>query len=228
MLVTRYFGLLHVPRTGGLFLNDICAKHLPEEWILENPVGDWHVPYTEVAPRVGDIPLLCFVRNPWDWYVSFYHYNRAEMQRRPDSWAWKALFDEGTSSFKDTVMRVLWPGRLEPPPGRGPRWYRDFSESDLDLYSGQHEIVAGRAIEEGRADVGRFERLTQDFLDFLDRHGVPIEESFREVVRNAPPSNVSARGPYQDYYDDELRELIRERASRLIENFNYSFERDSR
>jgi hypothetical protein len=227
MLVTRYFGLLHVPRTGGLFLNDICSKHLPTEWILENPAGEWHVPYSEVAPRLGDLPLLCFVRNPWDWYVSFYHYNRVEMGRRPESWAWKALFDEGDSNFKQTVTRVLWPGRLEPPKGRGPHWYRDLNNSTLDLYSSLHEVVAGRAIEEGRADVGRFERLKQDFLDFLDRHEVPVEEEFKELVRRAPPTNVSARGRYQDYYDDELRDLIGVRVSRLIEDFNYSFEPDS-
>ena len=226
MLLTKHFGLLHVPRTGGRFLNEICEKHLPEEWMPENP--GWHVPYTEIAPRLGDIPLLCFVRNPWDWYVSFYHYNRKEMGRRPESWAWKALFDEGKSDFKQTVTRVLWSGRLEEPSGPGPRWYREFNASDLDLYSWWHQLVAGQAIEEGRADVGRFESLTQDFLAFLDRHDIPVGEAFKQLVSTAAPTNVSARGRYEDYYDDELRELVGSRVSRLIEDFGYSFETPAR
>ena len=170
----------------------------------ENP--GWHIPYTEIAPRLGDIPLLCFVRNPWDWYVSFYHYNRKEMGRRPESWAWKALFDEGKSDFKQTVTRVLWPGRLEEPSGPGPRWYREFNASDLDLYSWWHQVVAGQAIEEGRADVGRFES-PQAGLSGLPRS-----------ARHPGRRGVQAAG--EDRCADErlgarsLRGLLRRRATR--------------
>lgn len=53
-------------------------------------------------------------------------------------------------------------------------------------------------------------------------HSVPIWPDFYGV-RTASPSNASERGPYADYYDEELRELVRESCQAIIDRFGYRF-----
>ena len=38
-----------------------------------------------------------------------------------------------------------------------------------------------------------------------------------------PPYGSSKRGPYQQYYDDELRDLVGRKARRLVELGGYEF-----
>ena len=57
--------------------------------------------------------MLCFVRNPWDWYVSWYHYltqtHRAARATEP---IFKDVFDGGKSDFATAVRRVCL-GQIE-------------------------------------------------------------------------------------------------------------------
>lgn len=71
-------------------------------------------------------------------------------------------------------------------------------------------------------DVGRYENLREDFLSFLDRHEVP-GDALRQAVLRAEPVNSSKRNGYRSYYDDELRDLVGEKARRIVKLYDYSF-----
>ena len=84
--------------------------------------------------------------------------------------------------------------------------------------------LADRVPHDGRSvEVGRFEHLRDDFLSFLERNEVPAPAEFIEAVRASPPRHGSRRGAYEDYYDDELRELVAHRARHVIAEHGYEY-----
>jgi hypothetical protein len=62
--------------------------------------------------------------------------------------------------------------------------------------------------------VGKFETLFEDFLVVSQRLGLDAE---------LPHLLKSERRPYQEYYTDELRDLVSQRYRRDIDLFGYEF-----
>ncbi len=64
--------------------------------------------------------------------------------------------------------------------------------------------------------VMRFENLANDFRSVCTTLGIP--------TASLPQYNRSNREHYSKYYNDELRELVRERFAPEIERFGYTFD----
>ncbi len=217
MVMTRHFILIHVPRTGGQFIRKVCFEHLPATWFIRNAL-DAHTPYDVIADDFAQLPMFAVARNPWDWYVSWYHYLTQTDAADRTGPMWTSAFDSGRSDFKSTVTAAC--------SGRGftnPRTEPIMRELDCDHLSAVYMRIAGRGVDAGRVQVGRFESLQLDFLAFLERHQVPTGRAFERTVMAEPPFGSSKRGRYQDYYDDELRDLVAEKARRLIAAHGYEF-----
>lgn len=220
MLVTADLVFVHVPRTGGAFIRDILREHLRPEPTA--PRFATHASYEELPAEFRDRPGFCVVRNPWDWYVSWYEHTiqRGPQFARLDSRDpkrvnWDALFDGGRSSFEDAVVRVC-DGRLDHP------FAATIRRRDTDLYSEYVRRLAAPAIKRGSLEVGRFEELIPFVVDFFDRHGL-FTVDLREAIEGSPPANASEHGPYREYYGPELRELVAHKARWVIERFGYEF-----
>jgi hypothetical protein len=221
MIVTKHFVFLHIPKTGGTFVTELLRKHLPPEWILhDSPRGQAHTGYRHIPPEFAHLPAICFVRNPWDWYVSWYEWGiQTRREKLPPS-IWSKMFGEGANDFKQTI-RNCCTVRFEPDSPY--RWQELMREQDIDLYSAYYTVVAGGKRGEDRAEVGRSESLREDLLAFMEKHGVPIDSEFGAAVRASPRARTSERSTYQKYYDDELRDLVASYCP-LVEKFGYSFD----
>src|SRR4030095_12517988 len=69
MIVTDKFIFAHLARSGGTFVSDVIRKFFPSA----HEIGH-HLP-RELLPRESSLlPVLGTVRNPWEFYVSLYHY----------------------------------------------------------------------------------------------------------------------------------------------------------
>jgi hypothetical protein len=220
MLVASQLVFVHIPRTGGGFIKGVLREHLEVD--ARAPRLPTHAGYEELPAEFRDRPGFCVVRNPWDWYVSWYHHSIKRGPRLegldpgdPKGANWQTLFGGGKSSFKETVTRVC-EGRLEHP------FAKDARRRDIDLYSAYVRVLAGRAIKQGRLEAGRFEELIPFFLEFLRRRGL-LSDSLRQAVESSPATNTAERGPYRDYYDQELRELVSHKARWLTDRFGYAF-----
>ena len=220
MLVTSGLVFVHIPRTGGVFIREALQRHGESE--SSAPRFATHASYEELPAEFRDRPAFCVVRNPWDWYVSWYHHTvrRGPHFARldpldPKRVNWQGIFEGGRSSFKDAVTRVC-EGRLEHPFAEAAR------RRDTDLYSEYVRRLAGRGLKRGSLEAGRFEELVPFLVDFLDRHGLLLE-GLRGAIEASPPLNVSDHAPYREYYDPELRELVTHRARWVIERFGYAF-----
>lgn len=232
MLITRHFVLVHMQKTGGSFLRTIAAEHLPEDWLVPSEEVDWgprgyyeHHGFRHIPPAYRDLPVICFVRNPWDWYVSWYETHKLLPQEK--SWMWKRIFEYGRADFATTVAAACTGrkdgARLTRMDGSQSRVLNLMDERGCDFYSLLFQEMVRGGVETGRLEVGRFERLREDFLGFLERNAISPPDRFAAAIREAEPINVSARRAYREYYDDELRELVRERARDIIGTYGYEF-----
>ena len=238
MLVTKHFVLLHFPRTGGVFLRRACRAHLPPDWILHEPEHT-HASHAHVPEEFMDLPMITFIRNPWDWYVSFYEFTNqywaADPEREPPpnpNAYWGALFDHGRHDFRQAVTAMCTLEDNKRAWGLGMReWGVDYLTSSFRLTTGRlpADTPADSPVRglfsrhPSRVDVGRYESLRDDMLGFLARHEIPTVPEFIEAIRSAPARHQSRRQPYRDYYDDELRDLVAAKARPIIDEYGYEF-----
>jgi hypothetical protein len=217
MVMTKYFVLIHVPRTGGQFIRKVCFENLPGEWFIRNAL-DAHTPYDKIARDFPDLPMFSAVRNPWDWYVSWYHYlTQTDPQSRTGP-MWMSAFDRGRKDFRQTVFSACT-GQSFDNPRTGPV----MEQLDVDHYTAVYTRIVGSGVDAGRVEVGKFENLQRDFLAFLDKHQVPIGQAFARTLLKEPAFGSSKRGRYEQYYDDELRNLVGYKARQLVAQYGYEF-----
>jgi len=235
MLITRYFNFIHLQKTGGVFFRRLCRDHLPSDWIVEES-AQTHAGFAAIPAQYAHLPTIAFIRNPWDWYVSWYHWEQQYLGsgKRPvpqsDTHSWATLMGRGAYDFPRAVTNACT--RRE----GGRPWEVAMQVWDVDLLTAVYALrtghypgdlppeLADRGPDDDRSvEVGRFEHLRDDFLSFLERHEVPAPAEFVEAVRTSPPRHGSKRGAYADYYDDELRELVAHNARHVIAEHGYRY-----
>jgi hypothetical protein len=234
LLITKHFIFIHYKKTGGTFIRRLFRDHLPEDWIIQR--GPIHAGFIKIPDEYAHLPAIAFIRSPWDWYVSWYHWetqylgsgDRPVPQR--EGHYWTTLFGRGSYDFRETVTRACT--RRE---GRR-AWEVVMREWDVDMLTASHAMITGhypaplpaeiarhRPSDRPPVEVGRFEHLRDDLLAFMERHDVPLPDGFVEAVKSYPPQHASRRGAYEGYYDDELRDLVASKARHLIARHGYEF-----
>ena len=231
MLITKHFVFIHFQKTGGCSSGGCAVSICPR-------TGSWRAAAHARGPRpdpgrYAHLPAIAFIRNPWDWYVSWYHWETQYLgSGSARSRRATAPVGDAAGPRRHDLRRAVTDActRRE---GERP-WEVAMRAWDVDLLTAAYAIKTGRypgdlATEladrvpaDGRAvEVGRFEHLRDDFLSFLERHDVPAPAEFVEAVRASPPRHGSRRGAYDGYYDDELRELVAHSARHVIAEHGY-------
>lgn len=236
MIITERFVFIHMHKTGGQTLNDIIKRCIPGHRVV-----GYHYPRSEVPPEFTELPLVGMVRNPWDWYVSWYAFNK-----RPNTQnqLFTVVSDGGRADFKSTVTNLINLGSDRPASER----YRDdlirllpksldnnrgvgltkdsirnFSDNDSGYYSWLFNRMVGSA-KDGQAFIGKYENLRHDFLTIMERLAVEETEALKLELDKHERKNASRRSHYSHYYDDELRDLVARKEGLLIEKYDYAFE----
>lgn len=183
----------------------VFAAHIPPEYARDKLPRDVWNSYFKFA----------FVRNPWDWVISFYLFRWDQIHgiRRGDLWKKPhclprriplilqrkyGKFDEGCFARFRQDMKA----------------FRRGIDSD-NRY--QHRFLAdadGRILIDY---VGRYERLQDDFNVACDAIGIPRK---RLPVRNV---GRYRERDYTRYYTPATIELVRKHYARDIREFGYSF-----
>jgi hypothetical protein len=206
MILTNRFVFIHVPRTGGTFVRRLFLHSAPSSWGAQ--ILEGHPTVRDIPPPFDQLPRIAVVRNPFDWYVSWYHY-MVQIGGNP-------VFEDasagGKLGFRQTILALL---KLQPihyfpsNSGNGPgdrlcfTWYFHFLLGRLD----QVRIL-------------RFETLRRDLESALSET-VSLTEEFRAALRSDARANVSEHGDFRDYYDRELRLEIENCDAELLDHFSY-------
>jgi hypothetical protein len=222
VLITKYFIFAHVPKTGGTFLRNVCAHQLPADWILSDDREVPHLTVRKIPEEHAGLPIFGVVRNPWDWYVSWYHFTVQNFhtlsERQKGTWA--PIFGEGGTTFREAVTAAC---TGKPLPGQDPGWIRRLGVRKHDLYTAWHIRTLGDPPPQNPLEIGRFENLRVDFLKFLERQQIPVGDHFVSSISNALPQVDSKHEEFRSYYDPELRELVRSK-NLLVDEFGYTFD----
>ena len=155
---------------------------------------------------------FAFVRNPWDRMVSYYKY----------------LDESSDLEFKQYLM-----GRFLTEKWVDTNWF--VRPQSSFLYDDDDRLLVDY--------VGRFENLQADFNKVCERIGIGATElpyvnksenkpaksisALSKVMKVVTPAETTSKAApecYQDYYDDESRDLVAELYKRDIELFGYSFD----
>jgi hypothetical protein len=234
MIVTDKFVFVHLPRTGGTFVSEVINKFFPSA----HEIGH-HMPRELLAREYSHLPVLGAVRNPWEFYVSLYHYVRpkdaankfvswmSENRRHGFIGSIRNLLNLGVNDERLNVLIEMLPERLDYSKRHIPSATKDVMRRVRGTGVGYYTFRFNQMF--GNADdvfVCRLETLRQDLVSFFEGIGAATDE-LRDYVLRLDKKNVAEHLHYSTYYTPELAELVSIRDYQLIERFGYVFEQAS-
>jgi len=239
MICTPKFTFIHLHKAAGQSINAALLACIPEA----KEIG-YHFPAKLIPESAAHLPVIGIVRNPWDWYVSWYAFNNLGGVRNP---LFSIVSRGKQAGFKETIsnlirypqaspesdhIRALHQSVLPDVPGQERdagftrQCVNEMESETLGYYSALVERMFGT--QRPRLTLIPFEDLEKQLFDTLQELEVPEATQVRNFMRDHPQQNTSRRSHYAHYFDDELRRLVLERECRLIEQFGYHFAEDSR
>jgi hypothetical protein len=234
MIATSQLLFIHVHKTGGQFVNRLLLAHLPGARMI-----GYHLPRSEAPAELKALPAFAFIRNPWDWYVSWYAFNLANPQRNP---IFRVVSEQGRADFHDTIHNLLHLGHPLQAAMR-----EEVAQSLPESREGNQGSGITRAVMRGFTDpdagyltwltrylcfvggsptglrMGRMEQLREELPGLLESCGTTVTLELSQAIAEAPAVNASPRRDYRNYYDGELKELVAERDWAIIESYGYEF-----
>ena len=234
MIVTDKFVFVHLPRSGGTFVSEVIRKFFPSA----HEIGH-HLP-RELLPReYSHLPVLGTVRNPWEFYVSLYHY---VYPRDAASILVSWMSENGRLGFIGSIRNVLnllvnderldvliemLPEHVDYSRRHIPNVTKDAMRRVRGTGVGYYTFRFNQMF--GNADdvfFCRLETLRQDLVAFFEGIGAATDE-LRDYVLRLDKKNIAKHLHYSTYYTPELAELVLIRDRPLIERFGYFFEQAS-
>lgn len=234
MLVTDKFVFIHLPRSGGTFVSEVIRKFFPSA----HEIG-YHLPRELLPKEYSHLPILGSVRNPWEFYVSWYHHVwPRDAATALISW----MTENGTLGFTGTTRNALNLGvnneRLDVLIEMLPEQV-DYGRRNIpNITKDAMRRVRGTGVGYytfrfnhlfGNADdvfFCRLETLRQDLVAFFERIGAATDE-LRDYVLRLDKQNTAEYADVSTYYTAELAELVGIRDRQLIERFGFKFERNA-
>lgn len=236
MIITERFVFVHMHKTGGQSLNAIIQCTIPSYQFI-----GYHYPQSEIPAYSSNLPIVGIVRNPWDWYISWYAFNSGPTVRSP---LFAIVSDSGRADLTTSIMNLInlgsssslsqahrqqlidvLPETLEQNNGVGltKNDIRNFASNSMGYYSWMFQRMLGDYTS-AQHHIGRFENLQNDFLNIMDRLSVEQTPAIKHELFKQERKNTSRHSHYSHYYDKALRNLLAEKESELIQHFNYKFE----
>jgi len=235
MIVTNKFVFIHMHKTGGQSLNNAIINCMPSHQFI-----GYHFPKFMLPGEFSHLPIVGIVRNPWEWYVSWYAFNIRDDIHNP---LFYVLSDGGIADFKRTVTNLInigsdskeskqyrfalteiLPKSLEENSGVGltKGCIQYFNDNDTGYYTWLFKRMHGD-LNKSTTHIGRFENLEEDFLSIIENLSVEEIDCVKSKFSFSPHLNSSKHSHYSCYYDDELKELIQVKEKQLIKLYDYEF-----
>jgi hypothetical protein len=196
----------------------------------------YHLPRSLLPKQYTHLPVLGAVRNPWEFYVSwYYHVWPRDAATALTSW----LTENGKQQFAGYTRNALNLGtdnvRLDALIERMPdevdyrkRNIPNITKNDLrqvrgtgvGYYTFRFNHLFGNA---DNVFFCRQETLRKDLIQFLERIGAATDE-IRAHILTSEKKNTADHIHYSCYYTSELVDLVAVRERAVIERFGYIFE----
>ena len=217
MLRSKNFTYIHPLKCGGTFTKEVLTS------VIDCKQVAYHLPRYRAKYEHS---FVTSVRNPFDWYVSFYYHS---LKYRHD-------FIKPSGDFKSTLVDLLnlksssqysellshdWVADTDPK-----FITKDFETypDDMGFYSWYWNRMS--ANKDGNTDdvyVMRIENLREDLIKMLDKFG-DVSQYQKDVILKTPKARVEdKRTDYHDYYDDEMIAMVYKQDKTIFDKFGYEF-----
>jgi Sulfotransferase domain len=236
MLVTDKFVFLHLPRAGGTFVYDVVKKFFPSA----REIG-YHLPRELLPKEFSHLPVLGVIRNPWEFYVSWYHHQHSNIGYSPlTNVLFGCLSEDRTLDFAHTIQNALDLGVNDDKldsliqalpeifdyqkrniPNLTKGLMRKIRGTGLGLYTFRFNELFG---PDDDVFFCRVESLRRDLTIFFERIGI-ANDALRSYILGLDKKNVSESLHYSTYYTPGLAELVSIRDHQLVARFGFVFER---
>lgn len=232
MIATDKFVFLHLERTGGNFFTELLLKFIPGEEL------GYHAPRSRLPARHAHLPVIGFIRNPWDWYVSFYYHKRYRLDAlRQDpalehldfASATRALLHLGSdrppfNAVKQGFVNLCPELPPEESMGVTKRELEGFRDDGIGFYTWMvlRMFAGARGLDDVR--IWRFEDLVGEIRRLLVDFEYDLTDEMAATLRTLENPNPTHHEHYSTYYDDELRAEVARQDRLIIERFGYKFE----
>jgi hypothetical protein len=231
MIVTDKFVFIHLLRSGGTFVSDVIRNFFPSA----REIG-YHLPRAAMPKEYAHLPVLGTVRNPWDFYVSWYYHHLPNPRYLP---LFCGVSENRKLDFVDTIRNALnlsvsdekldliiraLPDNFDYNQKHIANVTKDVLQkirgTNIGLYTFRFNELFG-----GAADVNfcRLDSLRTDLLAFFERLGVASDD-LRNYVLATDKRNSSEHVRCSTYYTPELAELVAIRDRHLIQRFGFTFD----
>lgn len=238
MIITRHFVYIHTSRSAGTFLNKLIMDHVPEARMVQ-----YHGHLKDLPETFSHLPVIGFVRNPWDWYVSMYF-----DYRRKQQYVLKVLSEGRDLDFVETVSRFLKLGdgsdqsrrRLsqlvaiapkvinaqtrprQGNPGLRSDHFASYPEGQ-GYYSWLFQLMY-KSSNAHQIHIGRFENLNEEVLRLFELTGTPVTQAISDYLAADEVLNSGPRPPhFIGAYPADLEQLVADNDKDLIDQFGYDF-----
>ncbi len=201
----KKFVYIHIPKTGGTTIQKICqnTENIKFEKIDYKDGGhlyNGHLPARPLNRRYSrhEYNYFSIVRNPWDWYVSWFSYLDQKNRHDKDFQAEIELIEEGFPTF----IKFISNNRDNLVFENGCKKYAQF----IDWCSFGDKIID---------NIFRLEDLKEN--PFLIRDKIGLNIIFNKQY------NTSSHAFYLEYYDKETIDIVFNMHKEDIEKFNFEF-----
>ena len=228
MIATDKFVFLHLLRSGGTFVSQVIKNFFPSA----HEIG-YHLPRCAIPPEYAHLPILGTVRDPWEFYVSWYYHHLSGTRYLP---LFCTVSENRTLDFEQTIRNTLELGitdkHLNAIIGQLPETFdyekrhianvtRDMMAqirgTGLGLYTFRFNQMFGQADEVYFCRLGS---LRTDLLKFFRRIGVETP-GLQNYVLGLEKQNTSDHVDYAKYYSDDLAHAVSKRDRSLIDRFGF-------
>jgi len=201
---------VHTPKTAGQSMEHVFLRLLNLDWETRAPLLLRPNDQPKLGPpRLAHLKADEYVRFKYLPQEMFDDYFKFAFVRNP--WSrmvsmFRYLDVEKTWEFKSFLMHIF----------KNRIWKEQYW-----FVGPQCEFVCA---EDGRVlmdFIGRFERLQIDFNHVCQKIDIPLTE-----VPHVNKAEINSFKRYQDFYDDESRQIVEELYRRDIDLFEYKFDQD--
>jgi len=211
MIISKYFVFVHIPKTGGIFINKLftdtdefkCLKcyhkkeyqHKSISWFLQNTdIGNKHWFYV--------------VRNPWAWHFSQFRYVKARINSNSEI---KIRMYPSLYSNKQLDEKELFSLFIQ---DKINGYNNDFLDSTI---SGIIDQLPERIT------VLRLENLQHGLMSFLSQFINLTLDQILLISKKEPINVTNPSRLYNEYYNEKTRNYILSKESFIINRYGYTF-----
>jgi hypothetical protein len=229
MIVNSRFAFVHLHKSAGTFFNQFLFQFFPDS----AQIG-YHFPLRMLPQQFSHLPVLGFVRNPWDFYVSWYSF---QMQKPGSNQLFLVVSQNKTLDFPSTLNRLLSlcedQRLLDEVVSKLPNHFvnsglnipgdalRSIFGSGLGLYGFLFEWMYNGS--DTVPYVAPVESLRDGLNFFFKAHQIELEENMLCYLSQQGHSNTSTHRHYTSYYNDVLAERVAQADQSIVQQFGYRF-----